>query len=574
MKEFKTLYKLTVKNPHQHYLNVETTLNQLQENQDFIDVKIPVWTPGSYLVREYAQHVHSFFANDFCGNELKTEKINKNTWRIFKNAENSVRFSYLVYAFELTVRTSFVNSDFAFVVPAAVFMFTEEAKNEEALLKIELPETWQKISTGLPCFKENTYKIDSFDTLVDSPITLGNQKIYEFEVAGKKHTISVQGLANYNEETFVKDFKKIVETELEMFGDLPYENYTFLCHFSPNKYGGLEHLNSCALLFDGLNLSDEKEYKKWLALVCHEYFHLWNVKRIRPVELGPFDYESENYTKLLWIAEGITSYYDDYLLKKAGLISEKEYLEIISENIKILQNSYGRKIQSVEDSSFDAWIKFYRPNENSTNTLISYYNKGGLVMHCLDFAIRNATESTKSLDDVMRRLYGFYRETQKGITKNDFVTAVKEVSGSDFPEIFTNYLEKTVEIDFEKYFSYAGLEFGKDEKLKLNLGIDFDEKDGKLVVTKVFQGTKSWDCDINVNDEIIGLNGIRANKKLVEKFLANAKEGENFKVLISRNLEIRETALVAGTEREKKYELKKMENPTLEQEEFFKKWLS
>ncbi|KAA3605243.1 MAG: M61 family peptidase [Calditrichaeota bacterium] len=575
MKEYKTVYKLSMENPHRHYLKVEVSFNKLPADKEFIDVKIPVWTPGSYMVREYAQHVHEFTANDFSDQNLNFEKINKNTWRIFKGLEESVQVSYLVYSFDLTVRTNFLNSSYAFVTPSATFVYLEEFKNEKALLKVELPEGWEKVSTGLKRIegRTNTFQIENYDILVDSPLLCGNYQTFDFEVDGKNHEIAVQGIFKNDKNTFVSDIKKIVETEFELFGELPYKDYTFICIFSPGKYGGLEHLNSMAVVFDPFELVDEKRYKDWLALIAHEFFHLWNVKRIRPIELGPFDYDQEIYTKLLWVAEGITSYYDDFLVLKTGFYTTEEYLEVVSKNIKRLQTNYGRNICTLEESSFDAWIKFYRQNENSSNTICSYYNKGALLIMCLDLAIRNYSKNEKSFDDVLLRFNKFYKEEKRGFTKEEFKEMVKEVVGSDFPEILVNYLETTEEIDYEKYLGYAGVEFVKDEALPRNLGLDFSEKEGTLTVNRIYQGTPSWDSDINVNDEIIAIDGIRVNKTLLEKFLTKSESGQKFKFLIARDLEIREVELEATSLREENYKLVKKEDVSELAEQIFQKWI-
>lgn len=575
MKEYKTVYKLSIENPHRHYLKVEVSFNKLPAEKDYINVKMPVWTPGSYMVREYSQHIHEFSANDFADKKLNFEKINKNTWRIFKGSEESVQISYLVYSYELTVRTNFLNSTFAFVTPSATFVYLEESKKEKALLKVELPKDWTKVSTGLKRFegRTNTFQIQDYDTFVDSPLLCGIYKTFEFEVGGKKHQIAVQGIFKKDERTFVEDIRKIVETEFELFGELPYKDYTFICIFSPGNYGGLEHLNSMAVVFDPFELLDEKRYKDWLALIAHEFFHLWNVKRIRPIELGPFDYDKEVYTKLLWVAEGITSYYDDFLVRKTGFYTTEEYLEVVSKNIKRLQTNYGRKICTLEESSFDAWIKFYRQNENSSNTICSYYNKGGLLVMCLDLAIRNYSKNEKSFDDVLLRFNKFYKEEKRGFSKKEFKEMVNEVVGYDFPEILVNYLEATEELDFVKYLGYAGIEFVKDEKLPCNLGLDFSEKEGKLIVNRIFQETPTWDAGINVNDEIIAVDRIRVNKVLLEKLLENSENGQKFKLLVARDLEIKEVELEATSLREENYKLVKKKEVSELGEQIFKKWI-
>ena len=391
-------YTVAMSKPHTHLLEVEIRVKipanlQVPNESDLV---MPVWTPGSYLIREFERHVQDFAA-DAGGRALDWTKVNKDTWRVKTNGARQWRATYRVYANELTVRTSELNSDHAFWNNAAVLMYPDGYLKAPATLRI-VPQSGWKVATGLPevAGQPNTFRAENFDILYDSPVEVSNFKELDFQVRGVPHRIVIDGEGNYDPERMRTDVQKIVAAETAMFGAIPYHDYTFILHLRSNTGGGLEHLNSTALGFRRFNFSTEKNYRNFLSLVAHEFFHLWNVKRIRPDALGPFDYTKENYTRLLWVAEGITEYYGHLMVRRAGLISDQVYLDHLAQQIQDFQETPGRQVMSAEEASFDSWIKFYRPDENTVNSQISYYDKGELLGLLLDLDIRRRT-TTQSL---------------------------------------------------------------------------------------------------------------------------------------------------------------------------------
>src|SRR3989440_3955674 len=345
-------FTVSMSKPQTHLLEVEMRIRDVPGEAAIL--VMPVWTPGSYLVREFERHVQDFAAADQSGHPLEWEKINKDSWRVTTNGARDWRASYRVYANELSVRTNEVNSDHAFWNNAALLMYPEGLLNAPSTLHILAPQSW-KVATGLPPVpgQKNTFRAENFDVLYDSPVEVSNFKTLVFEVKGVPHRIVIDGDGNYDPEKMRADVKKIVETEVELMGgEIPYHDYTFILHLRANTGGGLEHLNSAALGYSRFGFGPEpkdrsegvnsagpgapplRTYRGFLSLVAHEFFHLWNVKRIRPDALGPFDYTKENYTKLLWVAEGITDYYARVVLRRAGLISEQDFLK---ENAKAFQ---------------------------------------------------------------------------------------------------------------------------------------------------------------------------------------------------------------------------------------------
>ncbi|MGH9929310.1 MAG: M61 family metallopeptidase, partial [Pyrinomonadaceae bacterium] len=393
-------FTVSLPKPHAHMLDVEIRIKHRATepvaNEEVL--VMPVWTPGSYLIREFERHVQDFVVADSARQPLSWGKLNKNSWRIVTNGAREWRASYRVYCNELSVRTSEVNSEHAFWNNATLLMYLEGFLNAPATLHVLAPQPWQ-VATGLPPVpgEKNTFRAESFDILYDSPVEVSNFKTLSFEVKGVPHRIVIDGEGNYDPEKLRADVKKIVETEVELMGgEIPYHDYTFILHLRANTGGGLEHLNSTALGYPrfgfgpepkersegvnsaGPNAPTPRTYRGFLSLVAHEFFHLWNVKRIRPDALGPFDYTKENYTRSLWVAEGITDYYARLVLRRAGLISDKEFLRENAKVIQALQDTPGRLVMSADESSFDAWIKYYRQDENSINSQVDYYDKGAI----------------------------------------------------------------------------------------------------------------------------------------------------------------------------------------------------
>ncbi|MDQ3041645.1 MAG: peptidase M61, partial [Acidobacteriota bacterium] len=365
-------YTISMSKPWTHLLEVEMRFNWATMPEK-AELKMPVWTPGSYLIREYARHVESFTAKDAGGNDLTWRKTNKNTWQIETKGVKEIVARYNVYANELTVRTSELNDEHAFISPAALLLFPKDQLNAASTVKVVPFGNW-KVATGLPKVENqtNVFRAENFDVLYDSPFEVSNFKEISFVVQGKPHRYVVTGEGNYDLPKIARDTAKIIEEGYKIFGDLPYNDYLFI--LNTRGGGGLEHLNSTALQFGRFNFTTR--YKDFLNLVAHEFFHLWNVKRIKPDTLGPFDYENENYTRLLWFAEGGTAYYESVLMRRADLISAEEFTTARETQILALQNRPGRFEASLEDSSFDAWIKYYRQDENAVNNQVSYYDKG------------------------------------------------------------------------------------------------------------------------------------------------------------------------------------------------------
>lgn len=495
--------------PQAHYAEIEMNISGLIK--DYVDVKMPVWAPGSYLVREFSKSVEGFAATA-SGKALKHEKVRKNAWRIYTKRANAVKIKYRVYAFEVSVRTSFIDDTHAFLSSTGVFMHPDGLLNNPSTVKIIPYSGWTKVSTGLEpvAGKAFTYTAADFDILYDSPIEVGNQDVFEFTASGVKHEVAMYGGGNYDKEQLKVDMAKIVEQGTAIYGENPNKHYTFIVHNFTNGSGGLEHLNSTVLGASRNAYNNRAGYNGFLNLVAHEYYHLWNVKRMRPIALGPFDYDNENYTTNLWVAEGFTAYYENKLMLRAGFITEREFVDQLVTAVSNVSNIPGAQVQSVAEASFDAWIKLYRPNENSNNTTVSYYAKGEVVGILMDIAIAQATKGAKSLDDVMKAMYWQNKAQKRGYTDAEFKAMVEKISGQDFTDFWAKYVNGTTLPEYAKYFAYAGIKVTNELEGKSSpyLGLTSKKTEGRMFISAVLRNSAAWVDGLNVNDELISIDGV------------------------------------------------------------------
>ena len=564
-------YKLSMPEPHTHYFHVDINVDGF--NEDSLDIKMPVWAPGSYLVREFSKSIENFTAGN--GN---SKMINKNTWRVFLNG-NSITISYDVYAYEMSVRTSFLNANHGYINGTSMFMYLDGKKELPSSLEIIPPTNWGKVSTSLEKTSDNLfqYRAPNYDILVDSPIEIGNQLEFEFKAAGTNHKVAMYGEGNFDLEQLKFDMAKIVESCTEVFGENPNKDYVFIIHNLTNGSGGLEHLSSTTLQVNRWGYEPGRKYEAFLSLVAHEYFHLWNVKRIRPITLGPFDYDSENYTNLLWLCEGFTSYYDELLLKRAGYYDSEKYLHKLANTISRVENQPGNKVQPVTESSFHAWIKAYRPNENSKNTTISYYPKGALLANALDLIILENTNAQKNLDNVLKLLWDeYYIKQNRGFTDKEFQNAVEQVAGKKLDDFFKNTVAGTETIDYKTYFSYAGCELidKYEGSENVSLGISTSLNNGRLIVERVSRGTSAYKHGINVNDEIIAIDNYRIADNDLNTLIENHEPDDEIVITISRDGIMMNVRVALSKDTKVNYRIVPIENPSSRQELIYKKWLS
>jgi predicted metalloprotease with PDZ domain len=535
---------------------------------------MPVWTPGSYLIREYARHVEDFKAKDTSGKDLTWQKINKNTWQINTKGAKELVVRYNVYANELTVRTNELNDQHAFFNNSALLMFPKDGLDKPSTVRVVPYGNW-KVATGLPKVENqtNTFRAENFDVLYDSPFEVGNFVETTFVFQGVPHRLIFEGEGNYDLQKTAKDIEKIVAQGVEIFGEIPYKDYLFIVNLRGG--GGLEHLNSTALQWNKFGFKPEASYKSFLNLVAHEYFHLWNVKRIRPDALGPFDYENENYTKLLWVAEGGTAYYEGVLLRRAGLNTDKEVLNSKTALIQALQNRPGRTETSLENASFDAWIKYYRPDENAVNNQISYYDKGELVNFLLDIEIRSSSKGAKSLDDVMRYLYTEFFKKNRNYTPEDYQRTSEMMAGKSLDEFFRKYVRGTEEIEYNKILNGIGLRINLDSDAKKQafLGGTLAQDGEKLMIRALASDVPAYQFGLNTGDQIVAIDGNRASQTFLTSYMNEKKPGDKIKLTVFRFDALRDIEVTLGGRGKQDYAIVPVENPSEEQKRLYQDYL-
>lgn len=549
----KVQYLVEIEKPETNHVKVTLKIEDMKDSK--FKVFLPSWSPGSYLMREYARHIRWFQASQANGEVLFYTQLEKGVWEIdldksqVKTKQKNFQVSYEIYCKELTVRTSHVDASHAFLHGPSYLMGLVDHQIKNPTIEFRFPPAWSKLSTGLKDVSEKRnvflYTAPDYDELIDSPVEIGCHETDGFLALGKPHHLAHYGDLYPHKNDLKGDIKKIVETVAKHFNnELPYDEYLFLTHFVPKLYGGLEHLNSTALHFDGRKLANKKEYQTYLSLVAHEYFHLWNVKRIRPKELGPFDYLNEGYSTMLWLAEGLTSWMDDLFVYRANLSTLEEYLDVVKGNLDTFFSTPGRKFHSLEQSSFNAWVKLYRPDENSKNSSVSYYLKGGLVFNVLHALL---VEKGSSVDDLLRALWEDYKKRpQTGVTKDDVYRMVKEIGGDEVLQKFSTMVETTEDINFEAAFRSLGCELRWNEPTNPWLGVDFDYSGDRVFVKTVILDTPAHKAGLNAGDEIIFLNGLRFEKADADKLSTLVMIDQPYELIISRLSKLQRVEIIPG----------------------------
>ncbi len=498
-------YTVSFEKVKSHYVSVAIDFDT--KGKDYINFKVPVWTPGSYKVREFSKG----YENVQVAGATVT-RSNKNTWQIATNGAKQLSLTYEVYCFEISARESYADENYAFLHSVSAFGYLEGYENERIILTLIPHSNWKNVEIALPQTKApgHVFSCQNYDLLADSPVALGSFDTVKYNSGGVPHTVVMVGHGNYDLEVIRADFKKISDSQIAMMGEHPSERYTHFIYNVGSGGGGLEHLNSQTSVMQRWAYTNAIQYRSFLGLVAHEYFHLWNIKRIRPMGLGPFEYDKEVYTDMLWIAEGITSYYDDLTLLRIGKMSEGEYLNVLSSQINRLENTPGKKVMSLAHSSILAWIKGYLPNEESVNQTVSYYNKGMIAALLLDLEIRS--NSSNSLDDVMTALYAtYFKEKDRGFTHEEFIAVCSQVAGRDLQSFFDHTIFSTKALDYATILGKFGLEIQDENAIKEEVwsGVISKQEEGKIIITTIYSESPAVSAGLSVNDEILAVDGWR-----------------------------------------------------------------
>ncbi len=558
-------------NPQSHYFDVTTTLDVSKESGRFVELKMAAWTPGSYLIREFAKNVEQVSAQS--GNAvLPISKISKNTWRIaLQPGIKTVQVHYQVYAYELSVRTSFLDDVHGYINPASVLLYVAKWAKQPQELSIVPHKDFKKVSTALKNVGGFNYIAKDLDELIDSPIEIGNQQVWNFKVNNIPHQIAFFGQAKVDSLKFIADVTKMAETAQNVVGQHPCDHYVFIIHNIQRGTGGLEHLYSTTCSVSRTAYESPAGYQGVLNLLAHEYFHLWNVKRIRPIALGPFDYENENYTHNLWFSEGITSYYADVINLRTKMVSPDAYLSDLAKDIAGVENTPGTQIESAASASWDAWIKYYRPNENSRNSTVSYYDKGALLGGILNMWIIQNTNGAKCLDDVFQLLYkNYFLKQGRGFTDAELENAFSTVAGTSAAGFFKDYIYGVKTPDYAAIFNQFGYKWSDTNVGKSVPFAGFTATAGRI--TSIYKGSPAFVAGLNVGDEISQVN--QAEFAGLDKLMADKKVGDVLSFRVKRDGLERNFELTLVQTPMKAFTIQPVENPTASQLALRKKWLS
>ena len=568
-----------------HRMHIEARVPA--EGIDSVTMWMAVWTPGSYKIREYSKNIEALTARDSAGRALPVEKLTKNRWRISCPYSDEVVVQYQAYGRTQSVRNCFIDSDGAMLNGAATFLIPEGGEEGPFDVRIVLPEDWTGCETSLPRHPDGAsthYLATDIDNLFDNPIVAGNLLVETFEVDEIPHWLVFQGDRSlWDCPKTADDVRRIVEEQVRFWGVIPYRGYRFL-NVIAESGGGLEHLESTLMLTSRWSYRDRKKYRGWLGLVSHEFFHTWNVKRLRPRALGPFDYNREVYTDDLWIVEGITSFYDDLILARAGLLDRKQYLEKLSKQIESLQETPGRLLHPLSTTSRDAWIKHYLPDENSVNSTISYYTKGAVVGFLLDTHIRSLSGGTHSLDEVMRLAYHRY-SGERGYESVEFRSTASEVAGTDLSDWFQFHVDEAGELDYSAALAWLGLRFKdptekegeekeeEDEVQEGWMGLEASDRGGRVVITSVRVGTPAFDSGLNVDDEVVAIDGYRLLPGQWEARRKQHPPGSVVNVMVSRRGGLREIKIELIVKPQESWKIEVIEDASEEQRMRLAAWL-
>ena len=590
-----TTFTVAMPRPETHLFEITMEIAPLPEPAKELDLVLPVWAPGSYAVRDFARHVRDLTVSTGAGETLATRKVEKSRWRVdTKKGKGPFVVRYRVYANDLSVRTSHLDATHGYGNGSNLFFYVDGRKTEPQRVRFDLPAGW-KVSIALP-ERAGAFEAVDYDELVDSPFECGTHRTIDFTVRGKPHTLAIWGRGNEDVDRLVKDLTKIVEAGAAIFGSLPYERYVFLVHLAQGAGGGLEHRASQSVGLAPFRFKPEKSYRDVLFLFAHELFHVWNVKRIHPAALGPFDYTKEVYTRDLWAMEGITSYYEGILPVRAGLIQPKHLFEEWSKEIKEHRDNPGTGVQSAESSSFDAWIRLYRPDENSPNVSESYYRRGQVIGAALDLWLRRETGGQRSLDDVLKILFERFGARGVGYPEGEYERAVSMVAGKSAADFFDRHVRGVETPPMEELFAAAGLTLKEkadkddDEKEKEANGTNGDKQpkpvkekadfgwktkkdNSKLLVSEVYAGRAAYQAGVSAGDELVALDGFRADEDQLKRIERDQPPRTSVAVTVFRRSRLIEIPVALGARRAFTYEIEATEKAGDKEKALFTGWL-
>ena len=574
-------YTVRPSEPAEHRGRFSIDLEDVQENA--IDLVLPSWVPGSYHIVNYVRGFRGMAARSVPdGTSRRVERIDKARWRIDAGGARALAVDYTVYGHEMVTEAFDLTPEHLFVNAGLCLPYVEGHRTEPVEVLLELPSDWEVVTEleatgGFP----PRYRAPDYDTLLDAPIDAGHPVVVTVRPGGIPHRISIcGGGGNYTLGRFSEDISKIVTATIEMVGESPLRGYTFFYHLSDIADGGLEHANSTSCVLRASAFEPKDDYLRVLDVTSHEYFHLYNVKRIRPAAFVPFDYTREMYSRLLWWMEGATDYFAGLVLRRAGLVSPKKYLEQLARLAKRLLETPGRDSLSLEDASFLSWVDYYQPFEETPNQSVSYYVKGHLVAMCLDLEIRHRTETRASLETVLRALWDGHGRTGQGIGEDELLPVMHRATGLDLTPFFERYVRGTDELNLGTFAGHAGLSFGPKPKapedespLAGYLGVRVEGAEGAARIRHVLRNTPGRQAGLTPGDEIVAIDGVKVTADKFEKALQRHPPGTAAEITLFRRGRLRRVSVTMGVPPPETYVFSPVEAADEHARRVYESWL-
>ncbi|MFD2168406.1 M61 family metallopeptidase [Thalassotalea euphylliae] len=549
-----------------HYAHVKLDLPDT--DQEFIDLKLPTWRTGRYEILNLANGIREFSVND---DDLHWQKIDKDTWRISGDLSDGLEVAYQVYANQLAYRSRHVDDSHAFIDASSVVMYTDETRDDKHIIQLKVPKKWRSVSGLKSGRKKHQFIASDYDVLVDSPIETGVNSFHEFRVDGRDYELVIWGKGNYNEAQMVKDLKALVAQGDTIWSDYPFSRYVFMVHATTGVRGATEHLNSTIIQRDRYTFNTRKDYLSFLATAAHEFVHTWNVKQYRPQGLVPYNYQSENYSNLLWLAEGSTSYLQYQLLMRGEIMTAKEWMEHLSGRVNSYMRKPGRDSQSIAEASFDKWIS--ESGDYSTNHSVSIYSEGFLVSWMLDIDILDTTGMEKSYRDVHQALYEKH-SIPKTFDDKDVRTILRGITGKDYQAFWQKNIDGHAKPDFDELLAKVGLKisYGKSDKTKSWTGIKTKPHDNGLIISAVEKNSPGWKAGLTTDDIIIAVDGLRMKDKDLTKRLANFSPEDNVEFTVFRRDVLTKKKVTLGALPAGKLKIVPIKEASDQQKSMFKSW--
>jgi predicted metalloprotease with PDZ domain len=549
-------HTLSFPQKNNQYVHINSKFTVASEQ---LELSLPSWNPGSYLIRDFAANLERLQASDSDGRQLGVLKISKNRWRVDTRGVAELTLDYDVWAGRINVAESWVESDYALLNGAGMFLYNEQTRHWPQSVRVEMPGSWSALHTSLKQPQGEPYFLArDYDELLDSPILAGNTVAYDFEVNAQSYSLVLSGEnALWDGAAAARDTASIVKAQLDFWGVNPFDRKYLFLNLFMDKFSGLEHDHSTVMMCSPWQMRGREDYIKWLGLVSHEFFHSWNIRRMRPAALAEYDYDQEVYTRELWLAEGLTSYYDNLLLFRGSLIDVSDYFKLLAEEFRDYETTPGRQVRSAELASFDTWIKQYKPDSNKVNSTVSYYRKGSLIGFVSDMEIRRKTKNRASLDTVMREMYSRYGPggiSQDGYPPGAFEDIVESTAGPEVRKIVEDMLKTTSDPDIDRALDWYGLELQrtpdlpKGEQAPGGIGVKWEVSGSVLLAEHVFLGHPGAAVGVLPGDELLAINGLRVTPENYQQRLQKLRPDEQIELTLARHGRLINLPLITGTE--------------------------